>query len=135
MISTFTAANTQFADLQLSIRAKVNQAILEDITSADLLLSVQELVADTFALDSFSKFITAQSENDDTWRLLSNFVFYDCFCYVSLFLAIRTSNWDLRVASLKSMATLFSAYDRPCYQKLVPSHIADIQSYPDDVKK
>ena len=33
------------------------------------------------------------------------------------------------------MAPLFSAYDRPCYQKLVPSHIADVESYDDQIIK
>lgn len=35
--------------------------------------------------------------------------------------------------SLKCMAPLFAAYDRPCYQKLLPRHIADLQIYPEEV--
>lgn len=31
------------------------------------------------------------------------------------------------------MAPLFSAYDRHCYQKLIPRHIADIESFPTEV--
>ena len=31
------------------------------------------------------------------------------------------------------MAPLFCAYDRPCYQKLVPNHIADLQNYSSEI--
>lgn len=60
-------------------------------TLPDYLLTVQHFVTETLALDEFNKFILAQSEIDETWRFWSNFVFNDCFCYVGLFLAIRTS--------------------------------------------
>ena len=60
-------------------------------------------------LEDFNKCIVRQAEADDTWHLCSNFVLKDCFSYVSLFSAIRTSNWDLCISSLKNMAPLFSA--------------------------
>ena len=48
---------------------------------------------------------------------------------MSLFLAIRTSNWDLRISRLKKNGPLILSIDRLCYQKLIPSHIADIECY------
>ena len=35
--------------------------------------------------------------------------------------------------ALKSMSCLFSPYDRPSYSKILPNHLADIQSYPTDL--
>ena len=31
------------------------------------------------------------------------------------------------------MSALFAAYDRPCYQKLLPSHLADLECYPKEI--
>lgn len=93
----------------------------------------EHLVSEVSALDEFNKFLHEQQQRDDTWKFWFNFVFSDCFCYVSLFLAIRTSNWDLRVSNLKCMAPLFSAYNRPWYRKLIPQHLADIYQYPKDI--
>lgn len=99
----------------------------------DVLLNAQRVVAETRVLDDFNDFITTQCESDKTWKLWANFVFEDCYNYVSLFLAIRNSDWNLRMHSLKSMAALFTAYDRQCYQRLIASHVADVQKYPPEV--
>ena len=127
---------SSFATTNPEIEAKVIEVIEQHssgTTSVDLLLTMQEVLSDMSTFSDFSNFLSLRSEADDTWKLWSNFLFNDCFCYVSLFLAIRTSNWDLRMSSLKQMAPLFAAYDRPCYQRLLPRHIADVLSYPEEI--
>lgn len=61
------------------------------------------------------------------------FVFKDCFAYIALFLAMRSGRWDLRIAAIKQMAALFTAFDRPKYQKLIPQHIVDMLTIPAEV--
>ena len=133
MISAFVSAYPQFHSLQRSIKDMFEQALHKDTTSHELLLAVQRSIAKALALDEFTKLVAKQAEVDGTWHLWSNLVLKDCFSYVGLLLAIRMSNWDLRVASLKGMAPLFAAYDRPCYQKLIPNHLADIECYDDQI--
>ena len=58
---------------------------------------------------------------------------YDCFAYVALHLAIRSSKWDLRIAAIKSMAAVFIAYDRFNYQKLIAQHINDLLTMPQEI--
>ncbi len=83
----------------------------------------------------FQSFMEAQSSISQTWKFWNQFVFQDCQAYVSLFLAIRSGNWKLRMASIKSMAALFTAFDRPTYQKLIAKHIADVHDLPEPVLK
>ena len=50
--------------------------------------------------------------------------------YVSLFLAIRSGDWNLWLASVKSMAAVFIAFDHPNYQKLISQHLEDVLTMP-----
>ena len=133
MLSAFLKSNPQQSELLTILQTNLTEAIHNGVDSHSVLLSAQELISEAQATDGFKQFLYRQAKIDSTWQLWTNFVFNDCFCYVGLFIAIRTSNWDLRLASLKEMGPLFAAYDRPFYQKILPHHIADIQCYPQDI--
>lgn len=60
-------------------------------------------------------------------------IFMDAMAYVSLFLAIQSGDWHLRMSSVKSMAPVFSAFDHPTYQKLISNHISDLLSFPQSI--
>ena len=59
---------------------------------SNLLQRISELVEDSQTQEKFKKFVEQMSDNDKTWRFWAQFVFTDCFCYLSLYLAIRSSN-------------------------------------------
>ena len=82
-------------------------------------------------LPKFEFFMEEQTSKYQTWHFWSQFIFEDCFAYISLYLSMRSGQWDLRMAAIKSMAALFTAFDRPNYQKLIPQHIVDMLTIPD----
>ena len=83
--------------------------------------------------DDFKEFRMKMSESDKTFRFWDDFLHKDCFYYIGLYIGVRSGNWNLRVASLKNMAPLFSVCDFPNYAKLLPEHLADLDLMPDDV--
>ena len=70
------------------------------------------------------------AENDHTVCFWENFVLRDAFSYITLFLFIRRGLWKLRLCSIKQVAPLFVAYDRPHYQKLIPQHLKVVLCMP-----
>ena len=60
-------------------------------------------------------------------------MFVDAMAYVSLFFAIRSGDWHLRMSSVKSTAAVFTAFDHPTYQKLISNHLSDLLSLPRSV--
>ena len=81
----------------------------------------------------FMEYITTQTTGNKTWKFWCQFVFQDCYAYVCLHLAIRCGRWDLRMAAIKSMAALFTAFDRRNYLKLIPQHIVDVLALPYEI--
>ena len=75
------------------------------------------------------EYITTQTTGNKTWKFWCQFVFQDCYAYVCL----RCGRWDLRMAAIKSMAALFTAFDRPNYLKLIPQHIVDVLALPYEI--
>ncbi len=85
--------------------------------------------------DEFIRYVKKMADSDDTWKFWSGFVFTDCQPYISLFLAIRSENWFLRLASVKLMAANFTAFDHPIYQRLISQHIVDVLHMPAELLK
>ena len=81
----------------------------------------------------FSTFMNIHMKKEETLKFRGQFVLQDCSAYVALYLAIRSGNWKLRMAAIKSIAALFTAFDRQKYQKLIPQHIVDLLIIPSDV--
>ena len=75
-------------------------------------------------------YIEQMAKQDDNWTFWSRFVFRDCLAYIGLFLALRSENWPLRMASIKSLATNFTAFDHPTCQQLIARHILDVSNMP-----
>lgn len=78
----------------------------------------------------FCAFIQKMARTNDTWHFWVQFVFEDAMAYISLFLSIQSGDWDLRVASIESMAAVFTAFDHLTYQKVISQHLEDIATMP-----
>ena len=53
--------------------------------------------------------------------------------YTGFYFAIRSGNWGLRIATLKTLNELFFAYSRDKYEVLSINALADSYTYPDEV--
>ena len=76
-----------------------------------------------------------QVTHNPTWKFWHQFIFKDCFAYISMYIAIRSGNWNLRMAAYKLMAPLFTAFDRFVYQQLIAQHVFDVNCFPHDLLK
>ena len=113
---------------------EVTEHLKQKFVLSELFSRVRALLAHDSLQEGFLEFTQRQSSNDSTWKFWRQFVVQDCFAYICLFLAIRSSNWHLRVSALKQMAPLFAAFDRSHYEKIIPHHLADTLQWPDHIR-
>ena len=128
-----TSVSTNISDVLAAARCILSTSISENHPPQQVMKKIRDLIEDTSVHTNFLQFLEQQSKSDDTWKFWVQFVMQDCYAYIGLYLAIRGSNWRLRMSSLKQMAPLFSAFDRDTYQKVIPNHLADIQQYPPEI--
>ena len=81
----------------------------------------------------FTSFMDTLCSNQKTCQFWYEYLTTNCLIYMALFVAIRNGNWMLRMAAIKSMAAVFSALNRPIYQRLIPQHLADLLCFPTPV--
>ena len=112
--------------------------LLESTTSqsqADFCKAFNHKVADINkqlgnSFKQFYAFVHTMAARDRTWKFWMQFVFEDAMAYIGFYLAIRSGDWDTRMAYLKMMAPLYSAFDHTTYKKLIAQHLADILCMP-----
>ena len=116
-----------------TVKCILDNGIQQKSSPEKVVERIEGLIKDSNVFPNVMEFIDEMKEKDDTWSFWANFVFSDCYSYIGLYLAIRGSNWNLRVSSLKMMAPLFAALDHDTYEKIIPNHLADIQQFPKDI--
>ena len=132
--AVYRAMILKFEEVNPTMNFLNNQAI-QDLPTENFPLHFQNYLASiseqsNYYFEEFKRFIQKMARTDDTWRFWVQFVFEDAMAYISLFLAIRSGDWELRVASIKSMVSVFTAFDHTTYQRLISQHLEDIATMP-----
>ena len=78
----------------------------------------------------FHSFMETLCSRQQTCQFWYEYIITNSLVYMTLFIAIRNGDWVLRMTAIKLMAAVFSAFDRPIYQCLVPQQLADLLCFP-----
>ena len=92
-----------------------------------------DTIEEVYAFRNFESYMNSEAKQNPTLKFWLQFLLKDCLAYLALYLAMRSGNWVLRMAALKQMGPLFTAYDRQKYSKLIPLHIQEMFSLPTDI--
>ena len=110
----------------LSIKDNFNKDIL-----ANMIKEMDRILSHDY--QEFRSFVQQLAIRDDTCKFWIQFVFQDLSAYVGLFLAIRSGDWHLRMASVKQMASVFTAFNHANYLKLISRHLTDVLCMPQSI--
>ena len=83
--------------------------------------------------NDFKRFRQESCTSSATFAFWDKFLHVHCLYYISLWISVRTSNWNLRLASIKGIAPVFHVCDKPHYSQLLPEHLADCNKMPEDI--
>ena len=126
-------------DLLAGVKARLiscNDRCTENCTLDDYVCATSNTERECSEVYSgFVSFWMDLPSKDDTCKFWINFLLHDCQAYLGLYVAIRGGLWTLRMASLKDMCPLFTAFDRLNYMKILPQHFAEVSSLPDVAKE
>lgn len=106
----------------------------ENTTFANKLVGLKGTIQKSGYQSKFSSFLNIMASNDYNWKFWVQFVFKDAMAYIGLYLAIRSGNWKLRLASIKLMAAVYSAFDHQTYKNLISQHLVDVYSLPTEIR-
>ena len=130
-----TASEAMFEDIRDRL-LQCNEKCKEGCTYKDYVEASIATESECAAiLTGFVSFMSDLSSNNDTWKFWHDFVFRNCLTYIGLYFAIRGGMWNLRMASLKEMCPLFTAFDRLNYMKILPQHFSEVISLPERIKE
>ena len=135
MLQRFIDADLQQGNPSSYYTDLVQSAALH-LKSSDFVVKLNELrdqLQQSAYHDKFNSFLDVMECKGPNWKFWKQFVFEDGLAYIGLFIAIRSGNWELRLASIKLTAPVFTAFDHRTYRKLIAQHLADLCSFPNKV--
>ena len=83
-------------------------------------------------LQRFDEWMSLETTKSNNFAFSDTFIHLDMMAYLGFYIAVRSRNWELRNASLKKLACLFHAFDKQNYLRMIPYHLADLQTFPSD---
>jgi len=106
----------------------------QDSTLWNLNQLLEDLKEKCNVLQQFKEYLQQRESENNTVKFWCEFLFRTGVAYIALYFAVRSGQWHLRMAAIKLMAAIFTAFDRTKYQQLIPQHIRDMCNLPADVR-
>ena len=100
MLNAFITSTSNDIGLVQELKARSTSTSL-----FSLFHDMSEAIADIEG--QFLAFTQRMSAIDPNWQFWSDYVQLNAFSYIALYVALRSSNWALRVAAIKTMAPIF----------------------------
>ena len=146
-VQTFLSSLTGDTDIQISFDSLIDEILSnldlepteEEICQEDVWSAIclkREEVFSIFSEDmihQFDQWRILECSKSNTFSFWDTFVHVDILHYLGFYYAIRTRNWNLRNACLKKLSVLFHAFDKHNYLRMIPYHLADLQTFPQEV--